>query len=131
MNQFMRDKKKDNYSSPISRYMARMQQTPARNYFKILLVILAVGFVCYLGKSTHTYVSTDRSLEFSVKVFNGDSSDSILSKLSKDSFSYMAMIDAGSSGCRAHVYRYGKLGSLKGPIYVVPQHDSKKVGLAS
>ena len=127
----MRDKKKDNYSSPISRYMARMQQTPTRNYCKILVVVLAIGFICYLGKSTHTYISTDRSHEFHVQVFDRDSSDSILSKLSKDSFSYMAMIDAGSSGCRAHVYRYGKLGTLDGPIYVVPQHDSKKVGLAS
>lgn len=43
------------------------------------------------------------------------------------------MIDAGSSGCRAHVYRYGKLGKQDGPLYVLPQHLSKKVkpGLSS
>eukprot|EP00607_Mallomonas_marina_P002879 CAMPEP_0182429124 /NCGR_PEP_ID=MMETSP1167-20130531/25532_1 /TAXON_ID=2988 /ORGANISM="Mallomonas Sp, Strain CCMP3275" /LENGTH=445 /DNA_ID=CAMNT_0024612471 /DNA_START=449 /DNA_END=1786 /DNA_ORIENTATION=- len=43
------------------------------------------------------------------------------------------MIDAGSSGCRAHVYRYGLLGSEKGSLYIVPQHVSKKVkpGLSS
>ena len=51
----------------------------------------------------------------------------------KDTFSYLAMIDAGSSGCRAHVYRYGKLGSIDGPLYILPQHVSKKVkpGLSS
>ncbi len=41
--------------------------------------------------------------------------------------------DAGSSGCRAHVYRYGKLGSIDGPLYILPNHVSKKVkpGLSS
>lgn len=42
-------------------------------------------------------------------------------------FSYVTMIDAGSSGCRAHVFRYGVLGSTAGPLYVLPKHDSKKV----
>ncbi len=43
------------------------------------------------------------------------------------------MIDAGSSGCRAHIYRYGKLGNQKGALYVLPHHVSKKVkpGLSS
>jgi Golgi nucleoside diphosphatase len=43
------------------------------------------------------------------------------------------MIDAGSSGCRAHVFRYGVLGTPEGPLYVLPKHDSKKVrpGLSS
>ena len=43
------------------------------------------------------------------------------------------MIDAGSSGCRAHVFRYGVLGTSLGPLYVLPKHDSKKVrpGLSS
>ena len=47
--------------------------------------------------------------------------------------SYVTMIDAGSSGCRAHVFRYGVLGSAEGPLYVLPKHDSKKVkpGLSS
>jgi hypothetical protein len=64
-----------------------------------------------------------------VKALNSKMSDSALAKLSKDSFSYLAMIDAGSSGCRAHVYRYGKLGAVDGPLYIIPQHDSKKVSL--
>ena len=48
-------------------------------------------------------------------------------------FSYVTMIDAGSSGCRAHVFRYGVLGTMEGPLYVLPKHDSKKVrpGLSS
>lgn len=47
--------------------------------------------------------------------------------------SYVTMIDAGSSGCRAHVFRYGVLGTPEGPVYVLPKHDSKKVkpGLSS
>lgn len=39
----------------------------------------------------------------------------------------MAMIDAGSSGCRVHVYRYGRLGSSDGPLYVLPKDKAKKV----
>ena len=48
-------------------------------------------------------------------------------------YSYVTMIDAGSSGCRAHVFRYGVLGTPEGPLYVLPKHDSKKVkpGLSS
>lgn len=48
-------------------------------------------------------------------------------------YSYVTMIDAGSSGCRAHVFRYGVLGTVNGPLYVLPKHDSKKVkpGLSS
>ena len=40
---------------------------------------------------------------------------------------------AGSSGCRAHVYRYGVLGDENGPLYIHPVHDSLKVkpGLSS
>lgn len=40
---------------------------------------------------------------------------------------------AGSSGCRAHVFRYGVLGHDSGPLYILPKHDSLKVkpGLSS
>jgi len=43
------------------------------------------------------------------------------------------MIDAGSSGCRAHVFKYGRLENENGPIYILPQHESLKVkpGLSS
>ena len=35
----------------------------------------------------------------------------------KEAFSYVSVIDAGSSGCRCHVYRYGKLGSVDGKLF--------------
>lgn len=77
--------------------------------------------------------SKDRSDSYRVKVIPNSLDDAALAALPSDTFSYLAMIDAGSSGCRAHVYRYGKLGSLEGPLYVLPQHVSKKIkpGLSS
>jgi Golgi nucleoside diphosphatase len=86
-----------------------------------------------VGKVTHSSLEKDRAGNYDVKVFSGAASDVVLSQMSKESFSYLAMIDAGSSGCRAHVYRYGKLNSIDGPLYMLPQHDSKKVkpGLSS
>lgn len=68
-----------------------------------------------------------------IKILNPNLSDEELSQLDKSKFNYLAMIDAGSSGCRAHVFRYGKLEQSNGPLYVVPQHESKKVkpGLSS
>ena len=60
-------------------------------------------------------------------------SDEEMALLPPSSFSYLTIIDAGSSGCRAHVFRYGRLGNEKGPIYIVPKHVSMKVkpGLSS
>eukprot|EP01041_Mallomonas_annulata_P008564 gene8564-17669_t len=70
---------------------------------------------------------------YTPKVLPADTDDDALDKLPPSSFSYLTMIDAGSSGCRAHVYRYGLLGSSSGPLYIVPKHVSKKVkpGLSS
>lgn len=107
--------------------MKRMQQSSLKYYGKIFLVVVFVGIICYVGNSTHKYLKTDLANTYNVKVLNAETGDALLASLSKDSFSYLAMIDAGSSGCRAHVYRYGKLGSLEGPLYIIPQHDSKKV----
>ena len=78
-------------------------------------------------------LSKDRADAYDVKVLPIDMSDSTLHKLDASRFSYLAIVDAGSSGCRAHVYRYGKLGSLTGPLYVLPHHTSKKIkpGLSS
>mmetsp|Transcript_27844 Transcript_27844/g.26676 ORF Transcript_27844/g.26676 Transcript_27844/m.26676 type:complete len:528 (-) Transcript_27844:358-1941(-) len=129
----MRCSEKENYSSTSSRFMKRMQQ-PARGYALVVGVLLVIGcIILYVGKITSSHLNKDRAGNYDVKVFSGISSDIVLSQMSKDSFSYVAMIDAGSSGCRAHVYRYGKLNSIEGPLYMLPQHDSKKVkpGLSS
>lgn len=107
--------------------MKRMQQTVGRSYGQIFMAIAFIAIICLLGNFSRSYISPDRADNYHVKVFSMETSDAFLSKLSKDSFSYLAMIDAGSSGCRAHVYRYGKLGDITGPLYIVPQHDSKKV----
>ena len=89
------------------------------------------GDVIQIGPSVG--VSKDRADVYDVKILPNDISDSALNLLDASRFSYLAIVDAGSSGCRAHVYRYGKLGSLTGPLYVLPQHTSKKVkpGLSS
>ena len=95
-----------------------------------MITVIMIGLLCLAGNFTGKFFTAnkpDRSATYRVKVLNAEASDSFLSKLRKESFSYLAMIDAGSSGCRAHVYRYGKLGSLDGPLYIIPQHDSKKV----
>lgn len=111
-----------------------------RSNFWLFLLLLAVGlFILFLG-NTHEAkgklslgLDKDRAGAYNVKVLPSSLSDSELSALPVDAFSYLAMIDAGSSGCRAHIYRYGKLGSIDGPLYVLPQHVSKKVkpGLSS
>lgn len=74
----------------------------------------------------------DRSTTYNVKVLPSMDDDE-LELLPSSAFSYMAMIDAGSSGCRVHVYRYGKVKSQDGPLYIVPKHVSLKVkpGLSS
>ena len=119
---------KDNLSSPITRFVTRMQQTTIRSYGKLILVITTIFGILYFAKFTNTYLQTDRADTYHVKILNAQESDSVLGV---SSYSYLAMIDAGSSGCRAHVYRYGKLGSLDGPLYILPAHDSKKVSFIS
>ena len=75
----------------------------------------------------------DKSDLYAVKVLPASLSEKALGSLPRDAYSYLAMIDAGSSGCRAHVYRYGKLNNLDGPLYILPEHKSKKIkpGLSS
>ena len=124
----MRGISKDNSSSSFTRFMARMQQTTVRSYGKIFLVITSICAILYIGKSTNSYLQTDRADTYHVKILDTQESSE---KLSGSSYSYLAMIDAGSSGCRAHVYRYGKLGALDGPLYILPEHDSKKVSFTN
>lgn len=61
------------------------------------------------------------------KIFLEGLTEEALNNLPKEQYNYLAMIDAGSSGCRAHVFRYGLLGSATGNLYVLPKHISKKV----
>lgn len=95
----------------------------------VVFVILVYFSIHYLDISHKTIplIARDRSHAYRVKILSDKLSDADLNMLPKESFSYLTIIDAGSSGCRAHVYRYGKLGSADGPLYVLPQHDSKKV----
>jgi len=117
--------------------LQRMYQM-MKNNVRYIVVATILIVVLYLGInhfSSHASIglSPDRSESYNVKVLPASLGDAELNKLTKDAFSYLAMIDAGSSGCRAHVYRYGKLGTISGPLYILPQHDSKKVkpGLSS
>jgi len=101
--------------------------------FALLLFLSYITISFFELPPAMKLLDADRSKNFRVKVLPASMTDAELHALPKDSFSYLAMIDAGSSGCRAHVYRYGKLGSIEGPLYVLPQHQSKKVkpGLSS
>lgn len=116
-----------------------MQTSPTFALLVLVLVFIMGFFSHYLWPTsgisdiTSTFkLSVDRSDAYQVQVLP-DLGDQALASLPGTSYSYLAMIDAGSSGCRAHVYRYGKLRSLDGPLYVLPQHESKKVkpGLSS
>jgi hypothetical protein len=127
-------------------------------YVAIVFVLLIAAYYLANYFSVHTIplkmitdLDKDRSEIYKVRIIPASLNDEELNNLPKDTFSYLAMIDAGfnfyetymvyltwydtlgSSGCRAHVYRYGKLGSSDGPLYILPQHVSKKVkpGLSS
>ena len=85
-----------------------------------------------VGPLHEVFVPRESSGGRSVKVLPS-MEDEQLDLLPPTAFSYIAMIDAGSSGCRVHVYRYGKVGHLDGPLYLLPKHVSLKVkpGLSS
>jgi len=106
----------------------------------IFLVLLLGAFAFYLFPQDYPIEisqvvlgTPSQGVGFSPKIIPNDLTDEELDKLPNNAFSYLTMIDAGSSGCRAHVYRYGLLGSENGPLYIVPKHVSKKVkpGLSS
>lgn len=127
--------------SPKTNLAMRGKQSP---YTKKLLFILLGAMSVLLYFMFHTtgqsiageeniFLDKDRSNAYNVRILPASLSDSELHELPSNSFSYLAMIDAGSSGCRAHIYRYGKLGTISGPLYILPNHVSKKVkpGLSS
>ena len=129
----MKDKSYKNVSP-----MKKRQSNPAGtmsmkiHYPIIFGVLIFVGIVYYL-KYSSTSLYTDRSENFNVKIIPDNLDDNVLGALDHQQFSYVAVIDAGSSGCRAHIYRYGKLGSIQGKLYILPNHESKKLkpGLSS
>lgn len=116
-----------------NRFCVSVQQR-VRSSLRYVAVIVLVLVLSYFGvhymqinHQSLPILAKDRSEAYNVKVLPNSLSDKELNELPPETFSYLAMIDAGSSGCRAHVYRYGKLGSLDGPLYILPQHQSKKV----
>ena len=128
---------KENFnSSLISRFMKRMHQSNRSSSFVYPLVVLSIfgGTIYFYYNSLYaSYDGNLLSADFPLRSFDPHATDESLAKLNRHEFNYLAMIDAGSSGCRAHVYRYGLLGPPGAPVYIIPQHDSKKVkpGLSS
>lgn len=107
----------------------RLLKTSNLFYFIIVffLFIPSYFFISHLSIYPSNFVTKDRASFFRVKTFSGDLSDQELSILPSSSFSHIIIIDAGSSGCRAHVYKYGKLGDINGPLYILPKHDTHKI----
>ena len=127
---------KENGSSSLFRLMHRIRMQPPSRLYAIVpafLLFVVVASFYISGTENSLFGTYGASSDVNVKVISGTLTDEQLAKLDKSSFNYLAMIDAGSSGCRAHVYRYGRLDGPSGPLYIIPQHDSKKVkpGLSS
>lgn len=118
-----------------TRFYRKIMQSNPGQLVGILFCAFLIGFLVYYGTLSNNFlkISKDRTEEYRVKIMPNHLNDAQLDALGPEKFSYLAMIDAGSSGCRAHVYRYGKLGEIEGPLYVLPKHNSKKVkpGLSS
>ena len=103
-------------------------------------IVIRVAFLCgvvyglvVLTEWIGFYSATNRVGLGNPKVFATGLTEAAIDKLPKESYNYLAMIDAGSSGCRAHIFRYGLLGSSSGSLYILPGHKSLKVrpGLSS
>mmetsp|Transcript_10470 Transcript_10470/g.15960 ORF Transcript_10470/g.15960 Transcript_10470/m.15960 type:complete len:532 (-) Transcript_10470:54-1649(-) len=92
------------------------------------VIFFIVVFYCLMVATQTMGVSIMQTNSVgSPKVFQAGLTEDALNDLPKESYSYLTMIDAGSSGCRAHIFRYGLLGSSTGPLYILPKHSSKKV----
>jgi Golgi nucleoside diphosphatase len=135
---------KPKYGNFSSNFQQKVRSVFSTRCFLLTAGLLVVAYVMlyyyeFIANKSAIFIPSspfnlgDRSTTYNVKILPSLLSDEELNQLPKESFSYLAMIDAGSSGCRAHIYRYGKLGSLDGPLYVLPQHKSKKItpGLSS
>lgn len=101
------------------------------------VIFLVIGFALYFFFFHRSPLVEDGSNPkawlASPKILSKSVSEKELDHFPADAFNYIAMIDAGSSGCRAHVFRYGLLGESNGPLYILPNHESLKVkpGLSS
>jgi Golgi nucleoside diphosphatase len=132
---------KGNNSGTCSRIMKKVSQTSCRSatLFIGAIVLIAFSLFYYLTRTVDQdhfgihETSSGTQLKILSQANLPELTDIELDALPKESFNYLAMIDAGSSGCRVHVYRYGRLGSATGPIYVLPRDKAKKVkpGLSS
>ena len=119
-----KEKYKDYIKTRMQSSKYKVNSTIMKVHWPIIFgVITFVTLVYYFTNSNSV---SDRSQSFNVKVIPNDLDDKALAALDPLQFSYVAVIDAGSSGCRAHVYRYGKLGDIKGKLYILPQHHSVK-----
>ena len=131
----MYTKGKDKEFGTMQRFQHAMNKGYLRYcvFFTVLLSISIFSFTFFNSETASVLISPDRSEAYNVKIMPSSLADKELNELPRETFSYLAMIDAGSSGCRAHVYRFGKLGSITGPLYVLPEHNSLKVkpGLSS
>ena len=111
-------------------------QFPSLRNILIALGAIIIGFslVFYLVDSSKMMSIVRGSSEaYNINVIPFSNDDHMYDSLPKSAFSYVSMIDAGSSGSRVHVYKYGRLGAMDGPLYLLPKHNSKKVkpGLSS
>lgn len=133
---------KENSNYPLSIFARMNQFLKNGQYAKTSMIIMGIVLFFFIllmysnpsSNSKSTLQSEmQTTLNLNLKVLPPTLSEIESANLDKSSFNYVAMIDAGSSGCRAHVYKYGRLGSADGPVYVLIPHESKKVkpGLSS
>lgn len=101
--------------------------------YGIFVFVAVVFFLYYAFRDTQSSNILLHETRFVPKVIPDNLDETAISLLPPSAFSNLVVIDAGSSGCRAHVFKYGTLGRVGGPTYVLPEHSSLKVkpGLSS
>lgn len=115
--------------------------TQAQSFPSLKTILVALCSIIFGSSLVFYFVDTSNMMSivkasseaYNINIIPFNSDDHIYESLPNSEFSYVAMIDAGSSGSRVHVYKYGRLGTVEGPLYLLPKHNSKKVkpGLSS